>query len=213
MTIQEQQSGEGTQQAPQDIGEPAKSPDNSRRSFAKSGLVASGVLLTLSSRPVLGALVCKSPSGFESGNISFHGTPISCAGVSPGYYMNHTNWPSPCVADKTVTTYTKKTGTTTKVTPGTMFKTMFNCSGYGKNLASFTMTQVLQQGGQGDPYQLGAHCVAALLNAISGLTPVLTAAQVKNIFNEFDLKGYFEPTIGIKWYQGDIVAYLKTTMS
>ena len=213
MTIQEHQSGEGIQQAPQDIGELVKSPDKSRRSFAKSGLVASGVLLTLSSRPVLGALVCKSPSGFESGNLSFHGTPITCAGLSPGYYMNHANWPSPYVADTTTTTFTKKKGSITTVTPGTKFANVFNCSGNGKNLASLTMTEVLNLGGSGDPYQLGAHCVASLLNARSGLTPVLTEAQVKNIFNEFDSKGYFEPTISIKWYPADIVAYLKTTMS
>ena len=86
MTIQEYQSGEGKQQAPQDTDDLVKSPDKSRRSFAKSGLVASGVLLTLSSRPVLGELVCTSPSGFESGNLSFHGTPIICAGLSPGYW-------------------------------------------------------------------------------------------------------------------------------
>lgn len=233
MTIQEQQSGDGTQRALQDIGAPEKSSDKSRRSFAKSGLVASGVLLTLSSRPVLGALVCTTPSGFESGNLSFHGTSITCAGLSPGYYMNHADWPSPYVADKTTTTTTvvssgrKKIGqqtsfssitsaplTTTTTIPGTKFSSVFNCSGYGKHLASFTMMQVIGLTGQGDPYQLGAHCVAALLNAASGnKTPVLNVAQVKNIFNEFDSKGYFEPTISIKWYPADIVAYLKTTMS
>ncbi len=213
MTIQEQQSGEETQRAPQDIGGPAKSPDKSRRSFAKSGLVASGVLLTLSSRPVLGELVCKSPSGFESGNLSFHGTPITCAGLSPGFYMTHTNWPSPYVADTTTTTYTKKKGNVTTITPGTKFANVFSCIGYGKGYASLTMSKVLNLGGSGDPYQLGAHCVASLLNARSGFTPVLTEAQVKNIFNEFDSKGYFEPTINIKWYPADIVAYLKTTMS
>ena len=231
MTIQEHQNGEGTQRAPQDIGEPAKSPDNSRRSFAKSGLVASGVLLTLSSRPVLGASVCVSPSGFESGNLSFHGTPILCAGLTPGYYMNHTDWPSPYVADKTTTTSTvvssgpKKIGqkasytsitsaptTTTTTILGTKFSSVFNCSGYGKQLASFTLMQVIGLTGWADPQQLGAHCVAALLNAASGKTPVLNPAQVKNIFNEFDSKGYFEPTVGQKWYPGDIVAYLKTTM-
>lgn len=227
MTIQEHQSGEGAQRAPQDIGEPAKSPDKSRRSFAKSGLVASGVLLTLSSRPVLGELVCKSPSGFESGNLSFHGTPIICAGLSPGYYKNNTNWPSPYEADKTTTSRVSKSDeekkkgedhtpsytTITTVVPGTKFANVFSCIGYGKAYDNLTMSQVLNLGGTGDPYQLGAHCVASLLNARSGFTPVLTEAQVKNIFNEFDSKGYFEPTISIKWYPADIVAYLKTTMS
>ncbi|MEQ1742530.1 MAG: hypothetical protein ABL869_08545 [Candidatus Nitrotoga sp.] len=228
MTIQEQQSGDGTQRAPQDIGAPEKSSDKSRRSFAKSGLVASGVLLTLSSRPVLGELVCKTPSGFQSGNLSFHGTPITCAGLIPKKWIDPTkNWPSSYAADKTTTTTKvvssgrKKIGqqtsfssitsaplTTTTTIPGTKFSSVFNCSNEGMYLAELTMTQVLTQG---DP--LGAHCVAALLNAASMFTPVLTEAQVKNIFNEFDSKGYFEPTVGQKWYPGDIVAYLKTTMS
>jgi hypothetical protein len=226
MTIQEHQSGEVTQQAPQDIGELAKSPDKSRRSFAKSGLVASGVLLTLSSRPVLGELVCKSPSGFESGNLSFHGTPITCAGLSPVYWINNTGWPTPYEADKTKTRSVSKSddenkkegertrsSTITTIDLGTKFANVFYCSGYGKHLASFTLMQVIGLDGQGDPYQLGAHCVAALLNAVSGKTPVLTKEQVINIFNEFDSKGYFEPTVGIQWGPGQIVTYLKTTMS
>jgi hypothetical protein len=213
MTIQEYQNGEGKQLAPQDIGEPAESLDKSRRSFAKSGLVASGVLFTLSSRPVLGASVCTSPSGFESGNLSFHGTPIMCAGLTPGYWINHTDWPSPYIADLITANYTDKKRTVATITPGTKFANVFNCSGNGKYLASFTMMQVIGLTGQGDPYQLGAHCVAALLNAASGFTPVLTEAQVKDIFNEFDSKGYFEPTVGIQWFPDDIVTYLKTTMS
>lgn len=226
MTIQEQQRGEGTQRAPQDIGEPEKSSDKSRRSFAKSGLVASGVLLTLSSRPVLGELVCKSPSGFESGNLSFHGTSITCFGLIPEKWIDPTkNWPSSYAADKTTTKSTvvksgpKKIGQkasytsitsapTTTTIPGTKFANVFSCILNGNGYASLTMTEVLKQGDS-----LGAHCVAALLNAASKFTPVLTEAQVKNIFNEYDSKGYFEPTIGIKWGPDQIVTYLKTTMS
>ncbi|MEO6422113.1 MAG: hypothetical protein ABIR84_05385 [Candidatus Nitrotoga sp.] len=75
------------------------------------------------------------------------------------------------------------------------------------------MMDVIQLGGQGDPYQLGAHCVSALLNAVSGRTPILTPSQVKNIFNEYASKGYFEPTAGIHWDPDQIVTYLKHTMS
>jgi len=233
MTDQEYQGGEEKQQAPQDIVQPTKSLDKSRRSFAKSGLVASGVLLTLSSRPVLGQSECKSPSGFESGNLSFHGTPIICSGRTPAYWGAYTNtgikysWPSPYLVDttKTATTTTStstapgnkkgttSSSTTTTTTPGTLFSDVFSCSSFGKGLAGLSMTRVILQGGTGDPYQLGAHSVAALLNARSGWTPVLTEAQVINIFNEYDSKGYFEPTAGIKWNPANIVTYLKTTMS
>jgi hypothetical protein len=211
MTDQEYQSGEEKQQAPQDIVQPTKSLDKSRRSFAKSGLVVSGVLLTLSSRPVLGQSVCKSPSGFESGNLSFHGTPITCSGRTPGFWMNHTDWPSPYKAYTTTQTVNKGVVTTT-TNPGTYFKEYFHCIGNGAKFGSLTIMQVIQLTGQDDKTQIGAHSVAALLNARSGLTPVLTEAQVKNIFNEYDSKGYFEPTAGIKWNAEDIVTYLKTTM-
>ena len=46
--------------------------------------------------------------------------------------------------------------------------------------AAFTATGMVLGG---DPFQLGAHIVSALLNARSGFTPVLTEAQVINIFN------------------------------
>lgn len=74
------------------------------------------------------------------------------------------------------------------------------------------MFQVVWSGGGGDPYQLGAHIVAALLNARKGWTPVLTEAQVINMFNEWDQNGYFEPTAGVHWDGEDIVEYLQTTM-
>jgi hypothetical protein len=102
------------------------------------------------------------------------------------------------------------------ITGATMFKDSslgFHCSGYGLKLKPYSMMQVILQKGWGDPYQLGAHCVAALLNARKGWTPVLTEAQVRNMFNEYDSKGYFEPTAGVKWYPEDIVAYLQSTMT
>jgi hypothetical protein len=89
----------------------------------------------------------------------------------------------------------------------------FSCAGRGSGLAPFSMMQVLLLGGNGDPHQLGAHCVAALLNARKGWTTVLTEAQIRNMFNEYDTNGFFVPTADVKWYPADIVAYLKTTMT
>jgi hypothetical protein len=107
---------------------------------------------------------------------------------------------------------TKTNGITRASTSGTKFGSVFSSNGYGKPLAGYTLTQIVNSTVPNDPYRLGAHCVAALLNARKGLTPILSEAQVKNIFSEFDSKGYFEPTSGVKWYPADIVAYLKTTM-
>jgi hypothetical protein len=186
--------------------------DESRRHATKSGLALSGVLLTLASRPSLGADVCKTPSGFMSANLSFHGTPITCAGLSPGYWGNHPEaWPSPYQAD---TAAVPKKGKTAAIpaTLGTMFNNV-SLGFRGGNFAGKSMMGVIWLGGQGDPYQLGMHCVSALLNAKSGRTPILTEAQVRNMFNEYASKGYFEPTAGVHWSPAEIVTYLKHTMS
>jgi hypothetical protein len=201
-------------QFPPDLVDQTKPVDESRRSFTKSGLAVSGVVLTLASRPVLGC-VCESPSGFLSGNLSAHGTPQTCSGLTPGYWGTHPDkWPFPYKAG-TCTASARKCSDPkywTKV-GATMFNEYFNCNNNGLIYAPYTMLQVVWSGGGGDPYQLGAHIISALLNARKGWTPVLTEAQVINIFNEWDQKGYFEPTAGVHWDGEDIVEYLKTTMS
>lgn len=73
--------------------------------------------------------------------------------------------------------------------------------------------QILLLGGKGDRYQLGAHIVAALLNAHMGWTnPVLTPQAVKAMFNEWAAKNYYEPSAGVQWSAADIVFYLQSTM-
>lgn len=226
MAIQEHESDEEKPQTPQDIAEQTKLVDKSRRNFTKSGLVASGVILTLASRPVLGGgWVCKSPSGFLSGNLSQHGVPQTCQGRTPGYWGTNTStshpWPSPYKTGKCTNTSKRldyNSWSNTGSTSGTMFNDStlgFHCTSSTNvlKLKPYSMMQVILLGGTGDPYQLGAHCVAALLNARMGWTPVLTEAQVRNMFNEYDSKGYFEPVAGVKWYGADIVTYLKTTMT
>lgn len=60
---------------------------------------------------------------------------------------------------------------------------------------------------------LGRYIVAALLNARSGRTPMLTEMQVRNMWNDLVNRGYYEPTAGIRWSASQIVAYLKTTIA
>lgn len=189
-----------------------KSVDESRRSLTKSGLAMSGMLLTIASRPSLGDVVCKTPSGFLSGNLSSHGTPQTCAGLSPGYWANHPeSWPSPYQVGTPDVKQTKKKPDNS-ATPGTMFNDVI-LGFQGGNYPNMSMMDVIQSGGQGDPYQLGAHCVSALLNARSGRTPIMTEVQVRNMFNEFSSKGYFEPTAGVHWSPAEVVTYLQHTMS
>lgn len=189
----------------------AASVNHARRHFSRTGLVASGVLLTLTSRAAVGGnFICKSPSGFLSGNLSQHGTPITCSGLSPGYWGTHpTLWPLPYQAGacsaKSCTNSASWSG-------GTHFSSIFTCAGQGRIYTAYSLMQVIWLTGSGDPAQLGAHCVAAILNARMATTPVLTETKVVNIFNEWDIKGYFEPTAGVKWYAADIVNYLNSTM-
>lgn len=186
--------------------------DESRRRFSRSGLAVSGVLLTLASRPAL-AGQCLSPSGFQSGNVSHHGTPITCSGRTPGYWGTHPEeWPSPYDPGKCKGDNPGECMKSKNWEDGTKFSAVFNCSGHGNIYAKKSMMQVILSGGGDDPQQLGGHIVSALLNAKKGWTPVLTETQVIGMFNEWNQNGYFEPTAGVKWYAEDIVTYLKSTM-
>lgn len=162
----------------------------SRRRFAKAGLGVSGVILTLASRPVLGNVVCKSPSGFLSGNASTHGAPPICQGRSPGYWKNHTNWPISIEAK---------------------FGSVFNCHP-NSPYASVTLLQILSHQ-KFDHHNLGMHLAAAYLNAVSGWTPFLSVETIKSMFNEWQSKGYFTPTATVQWNAEQIVTYLKATQA
>jgi hypothetical protein len=164
--------------------------NESRRRFGKSGLAASGVLLTLASRPVLGCEVCKSPSGFLSGNLSTHGSPAICQGRSPGYWKNHQSWP---IANRSTC----------------KFSSAFTCRPRSP-YASVTMLTLLSHQSF-DSNNLGMHLVAAYLNAMQGWTPFLTVERIQSMFVEWQATGYFSPTAGVKWSAAQIVDYIKRT--
>jgi hypothetical protein len=163
-----------------------------RRRFGKSGIAVSGVLVTLASGPVLGDIVCKSPSGALSGNLSSHGTPPVCTGVSPGYWKNHTDWP---IANRD----TVKFKTVFTTTPGSPYGTV-------------TMLTLLDHQDY-DTNNLGMHLVAAYLNAMAGRTPFLTVETIKSMWTEIQTVGYFTPTAGTHWTSAQVVAYITSTQS
>lgn len=231
MTIQERPNGNMAEQSlPQDATSPSRSVDESRRRFGKSGLAASGVILTLASQPVLGQWACQSPSGFQSGNVSTHGDLPLCEGRTPGYWQaRDKQWPSPYMTGTCADSKHLSSNDPVDWKNGTSFSGIFNCSGNGAMYQScclpvknapckltnpLSFMQVLLLNGKDDRYQLGAHIVAALLNAKMGWTnPVLTEQSVKDMFNEWAAKGYYEPSAGVQWSGADIVTYLKTTMT
>ncbi|TCS38585.1 hypothetical protein EDC30_102324 [Paucimonas lemoignei] len=164
---------------------------SSRRQFTKAGLGLSGVVLSLASRPVLGDVVCKSPSGFLSGNASTHGPQPVCKGRSPGYWKNHKeSWP---------------------IATDTEFRRVFPASPTSV-YAKYTLLQLLSPQ-KDDRQNLGMHLVAAYLNAISGWTPFLTTETIIAMFSEWQSKGTFSPTATVHWTSAEIVTYLKATQA
>jgi len=71
----------------------------SRRRMLHGGLAAGPVLMTLVSRPVLGAVQCVTPSAFCSGNASVLGADQLCEGRTPDYWLDNPNWPAPYTQD------------------------------------------------------------------------------------------------------------------
>lgn len=200
--------------------------DQSRRKLAGAALGA-GAIFTLASRPVL-AGVCNSPSAAASGNLSTHGTPPNCAGKSPGYWKNHNNWPSPYQQGSC----TNSCNLAQSWTGGTLFHSVFMPPTNGSNSfvadldnnastakTSLSMQQLLKMNDGNNPWgltdkdNLGAHIVAALLNARAGLTPVLTENAVIGMWTEWATRGKFSPKAGVDWTSAQIVTYIKSTFS
>lgn len=196
----------------EDLENKTSSINPSRRRFTKSGLAASGVILTLASRPVLANLgVCKSPSGYLSGNVSAQGDPLYCDGRSPEHWMsNPQSWSGYEPGTKRAPTGSSQSANQLKEwVGGTKFEDAFGSSYFNE----YSMMQVLWMKDQ-DPYQIGGHCVAALLNAAAGFTPpsALDEAKVINMFLEWET-GVFHPTAGVDWDGNDIVHYIQSTFS
>ncbi|MES2537657.1 MAG: hypothetical protein V4632_17495 [Pseudomonadota bacterium] len=163
----------------------------SRRRFTKSGLAASGVIMTLASKPVLGDVVCTSPSGFLSVDTSTHGPAPVCLGRSPGYWKNHvSNWPI---------------GTDTK------FSRIFTCSP-NSNYKDVTMLDLLDPQ-KYDKHGLGRHLVAAYLNAEMKWTPFLPTENIVAMFTECQSPGYYKPTATVQWTPAEVVEYISSTQA
>ena len=78
---------------------------------------------------------------------------------------------------------------------------------YGRAYADHTMLDVLDIGDG-----LGDYFVAALLNARSGRTPVLTEEGVRKMWNDVVNGGSYEPATGVRWTAQQVVAYIRTSM-
>jgi hypothetical protein len=202
--------------------------DKSRRSFAIAGVVTP-VIMTLASRTALGA-VCTT-SGFVSATATTvsggHNRITSCGGLSPGAYKTPNQgagtWVSPYspggLEEKKDEGYGKRHHPN-----GTLMSVGFSyAKGY---LANDSMYDVLWLNGQNgkdgykDRYNLGAHLVAALLNAAAGrytLANGLTVANVKDMYAQLSgsggASGRYSPAPNVFWNAQEVVAFLAQTMN
>jgi hypothetical protein len=182
------------------------SVDESRRRFTRSGIAASGVLLTLTSRPVLGngggwgggggkphGKCCKAPSAWTSGDKSVTGAPPVCEGRPPKYWKDRPKqWPVKC-ADE-------------------VFQKHFTCGSHFRYAKSTMLDVCANSHGEWlEVAELCSRLVAAYLNCKQGWTPFLKEQTVRAIFNECATKGYFSPTAGVNWTVRDCIEYLKAT--
>jgi len=209
--MKEKQSSEG-------LEDKTKFVDSSRRRFTKAGLAATGVILTLASRPVLANTDCRSPSAWASANMSVHNKYNEmCFGNYPDYYANNPQaWggtqylPGTYNDNKEKSSSSKSTNSNGNPSStnnvdnwvgGTLFQEAFPGS---RQYPGKSMMQVLWMG-----RPLGEYLSAALLNAALGLTPPLTETRIVDMCLEYETKGYFEPTAGVHWFEGDIIFYLE----
>jgi hypothetical protein len=163
-----------------------------RRRFGQAGLGASGILLTLACKPVLGA-VAASPSGFHSANQSTHGhhnARLFNTALRPESWLaqDRGTWPVPA---------------------NTPFSQLFGALP-GTALGDATIEQVLH-GHTEDPQQLAKYLTAAMLNARAGRAPFFEEARVLEMYNEWRMKGYYNPVAEVQWYAGDMLTYLQAT--
>jgi hypothetical protein len=133
-----------------------------------------------------------------------HGTTIGSR-ASPTYTTNVAG-PPPAPCAPTPTTAFQSPPSTAPGTPFHCTTTGFGGSTYG----AMSMLDVIGADTSSDG--LGRYITAALLNARSGRTPVLDETGVRAMWNSIVNGGYYEPTAGVQWGPGQVVAYLKTTM-
>lgn len=165
-----------------------------RRRFTRAGVAASGVLLTLHSQPGMAVEVCTTPSGYLSGGLqSFRGPPPTCAGRSPGYWKNH-SWPRGCDKNLPFTRVFASNGTN------------------GKTYGAISQGGILEPQ-KWDRHGIGRHLIACYLNVQAGLSSFQTVPMLQRIWLEYQTKGYYTPTAGVRWDGAKIVEYLQGTMS
>jgi len=178
--------------------------DQSRRKLGV-GLGAS-VIFTLASRPVL-AGQCMTPSSAASGNLSTHGTPPSCTGLTPAQWVSFAQTTTPNSPNNPNNGF-----------PGgnVKFHDIFasgSRASWGTNTRLYEVMLAADNGNTtSHPNPVSKEFAAALLNIRGGYVPasVLTEVQLIGMWNDWLVDGIFNPMAGVNWNTQNIVDYLRT---
>lgn len=175
-------------------GDAAASRREARRRLLKGGLAAAPVALTVTSRPVLGAIECHGPTGFQSANVSR--LVGQAADPACGTRKRPADWVAVGVSWPAGYTRAMLFGT---AFPGT---TLY---------AALTLEQVLAgpSTGTANDKLIAQLVVAALLNTAS--TTVPSATQVRAVWTGY-LGNNFRPGSEAIWPATKIIKYLQYTM-
>jgi len=197
MTIEQPQHDKDGKHPPQEAARQMPFAGESRRRFTKTGLAASGVLLTLANRSALGAGITVSPSVYASGNTSGHGpaAPAVTLGLTPSYWSDPNKWPS-------------------NLNKNSRFQDIFSDCVNGKQFFNDKLKDLLGGTASDDPIGLGQYLVAAYLNNLAGRCSFLTLAQIKAMYTGVCVSGAqtYVPNQGAKpWTAYDVKNYLAGT--
>ena len=159
--------------------------DLSRRKFAKAGLVAAPVIMTLASRPAMGNFGGSSGgkctlSGMLSGNLSKPDDGGVCHGCTPGYWKTHQEqWGQTGCAPGKIDWVYDYDKTKPKIIWGDYDATHFDyVFGAGSDHDGESCMNVLWMAGHEDKYQLGAHAFAAYCNSKTDLNYGVSDSEV-----------------------------------
>lgn len=182
-------------------------PRVSRRQILKVGATIPPVVLTLTSRPAMGAWC--TPSTWASANLS--GKVQDCNGRTPGYWKTHPELWEACGLDPGTCTNTGGGGkggggTCTAWSGGTPFHgpPLFGPAGV-VNVGTLSAMQVLWQ----MPGSFASFAVAAYLNACSDIGYALSEGDVLAIVNAIISSGIYGELMSV----ADAKEFLEQTMN
>ncbi len=160
--IRESQNMSESEEKTNLVNEDKQAANVSRRKFAKLGLLTAPVIMTLNSRPVLGAYQC-TVSGQMSGNLSNFDSTVQCAGNSElvwmdasvlgpqgsdGTFLAH-SWPAPFTPQSIFHNYFSR------------FNGIFD---YGETATFYQVMKRKQELGITGDNKVGRKAIATLLN-------------------------------------------------